>query len=280
MQRALQAPRFRSSTVNSGDGENVAPDFGPAHRMSTGYALNAPPPSSPERKLAQERERHPLVPSAVDIAAVRKTIPGIACRAIFAAWCDIAFDGRGWLRTRDLARIDHEGYIYIVDRMKEMLVSGGFNIYSTEVESVLAQHPAIYEVCVVGVPDEHWGEPVKSVVVLREGAQATGGELPPIAGPHAWRGCAGAAGYQSESATARNAFLQGAAELHKSLPRVPRGVRLSPDLVRALPLDLRRRSWDAAVEMGAVQVQGDLGKVRALFGLNETPEAVFAVELR
>ena len=54
----------------------------------------------------------------------------------------------GWLHTGDLARVDHEGYIYIVDRKKEMLVSGGFNVYPSEVESVLAQHPAVYEVCV------------------------------------------------------------------------------------------------------------------------------------
>jgi acyl-CoA synthetase (AMP-forming)/AMP-acid ligase II len=83
----------------------------------------------------------------------------------------------GWLRTGDLARVDDEGYIFIVDRKKEMLVSGGFNVYPSEVESVLAQHPAVYEVCVVGVPDERWGETVKAVVVLREGEQASGGDL-------------------------------------------------------------------------------------------------------
>jgi acyl-CoA synthetase (AMP-forming)/AMP-acid ligase II len=82
-----------------------------------------------------------------------------------------------WLRTGDLARVDAEGYIFIVDRKKEMLVSGGFNIYPSEVESVLAQHPAVYEVCVVGVPDERWGEAVKAVVVLRDGSQASGGEI-------------------------------------------------------------------------------------------------------
>ena len=84
-----------------------------------------------------------------------------------------AFDAQVWLRTGDLARIDSEGYIYIVDRRKEMLVSGGFNVYPSEIEAVLAQHPAVYEVCVVGVPDDHWGEAVKAVVVLRQGAQAS-----------------------------------------------------------------------------------------------------------
>lgn len=83
----------------------------------------------------------------------------------------------GWLRTGDLARVDHEGYIYIVDRKKEMLVSGGFNVYPTEVETVLSQHPSVYEVCVIGVPDDHWGESVKAVVVLRENGQATDAEI-------------------------------------------------------------------------------------------------------
>ena len=78
----------------------------------------------------------------------------------------------GWLRTGDLARVDEEGYIHIVDRKKEMLVSGGFNVYPREVESVLAQHPAVYEACVIGVPDAHWGEAVKAVVVLRDGQAA------------------------------------------------------------------------------------------------------------
>ena len=83
----------------------------------------------------------------------------------------------GWLRTGDLARVDCEGHIFIVDRKKEMLVSGGFNIYPSEVESVLSQHTAVYEVCVVGVPDDHWGEAVKAVVVLRQGAQATADDI-------------------------------------------------------------------------------------------------------
>ena len=83
----------------------------------------------------------------------------------------------GWLHTGDLARIDAEGCISIVDRRKEMLVSGGFNVYPREVETVIAQHPAVYEVCVIGVPDDHWGEAVKAVVVLRPGAQASADEL-------------------------------------------------------------------------------------------------------
>lgn len=88
-----------------------------------------------------------------------------------------ALGADGWLHTGDLARVDGEGYIHIVDRKKEMLVTGGFNVYPTEVETVMAQHPAIFEVCVIGIPDEHWGESVKAVVVLREGQDTDAAEL-------------------------------------------------------------------------------------------------------
>jgi len=78
----------------------------------------------------------------------------------------------GWLRTGDLARVDEEGFIYLVDRMKDMIISGGFNVYPTEVEAVLYQHPEVMEACVISVPDATWGESVKAVVALRPGGSA------------------------------------------------------------------------------------------------------------
>lgn len=75
----------------------------------------------------------------------------------------------GWLHTGDLARMDEEGFFYIVDRKKDMIVSGGENIYPREVESVLMAHPAIEDVAVVGIPDADWGESVKAFVVPKEG---------------------------------------------------------------------------------------------------------------
>src|SRR6185437_8961943 len=83
----------------------------------------------------------------------------------------------GRLHTGDLARADERGYLYIVDRKKEMIISGGFNVYPTEIEQVLYRHPAIYEACVIGVPDENWGEVIKAVVVLREDRKASADEL-------------------------------------------------------------------------------------------------------
>ncbi|MDB6082234.1 MAG: acyl-CoA synthetase (AMP-forming)/AMP-acid ligase [Gammaproteobacteria bacterium] len=77
----------------------------------------------------------------------------------------------GWYRTGDIARCDADGLYYIVDRAKDMIVSGGENIYSAEVESALSMHPGVAAVAVIGVPDEHWGEAVKALVILREGQQ-------------------------------------------------------------------------------------------------------------
>jgi acyl-CoA synthetase (AMP-forming)/AMP-acid ligase II len=76
----------------------------------------------------------------------------------------------GWLRTGDAGRIDDEGYLYIEDRVKDMIISGGENVYPAEVERVLGQHPAVAEAAVIGVPDDKWGETVKAVVVPADGA--------------------------------------------------------------------------------------------------------------
>jgi long-chain acyl-CoA synthetase len=75
----------------------------------------------------------------------------------------------GWFRTGDIAKRDSEGFYYIVDRAKDMIVSGGENIYSVEVESALSLHPAVVAVAVIGVPDERWGEAVKAMVICRPG---------------------------------------------------------------------------------------------------------------
>ena len=74
------------------------------------------------------------------------------------------------MHTGDLAREDEDGYWYIVDRTKDMIVTGGFNVFPREVEDVVAEHPAVAQVCVVGTPDEKWGEAVTAVVVLRPDA--------------------------------------------------------------------------------------------------------------
>lgn len=79
----------------------------------------------------------------------------------------------GWLHTGDLAMCDEAGYFYIVDRKKDMIISGGFNVYAREVEDTLMTHPAVEGVAVIGVPDPKWGEAVKAIVVLRDGSVAS-----------------------------------------------------------------------------------------------------------
>ena len=83
----------------------------------------------------------------------------------------------GWFRTGDIGQLDADGFLFVEDRIKDMIISGGENIYSPEVERVLGEHPAVAEVAVIGVPDDHWGEAVKAVVALTPGATATETEL-------------------------------------------------------------------------------------------------------
>jgi long-chain acyl-CoA synthetase len=83
----------------------------------------------------------------------------------------------GWLHTGDMGYMDEEGYFYIVDRKKDMIITGGFNVYPREVEDVLYQHSAVNEASVIGVPDQHRGEMVKAYVTLKEGCAAAPEEI-------------------------------------------------------------------------------------------------------
>lgn len=83
----------------------------------------------------------------------------------------------GWFHSGDLVRMDEDGYIYIVDRKKDMIISGGENIYPKELEEVLFNHPAIFEAAVIGIPDPKWGETVKAYIVLKPCAQLTEQEV-------------------------------------------------------------------------------------------------------
>jgi acyl-CoA synthetase (AMP-forming)/AMP-acid ligase II len=83
----------------------------------------------------------------------------------------------GWHHTGDIGYLDEDNFLHIVDRAKDMVITGGFNVYSTEVEQALMQHPAVQDCAVVGLPDEKWGERVTAVVQLRGDLTATPEEL-------------------------------------------------------------------------------------------------------
>ncbi len=121
--------------------------------------------------------------------------------------------GDGWLKTGDAGYMDADGYIFLTDRVKDMIVSGGENIYPAEIENVLAGHPAIAEVAVIGVPDERWGETVKAVVALKASQQAAADDI--IA-----YGKANLAGYKCPTSV----------DFVSALPRNPSGKVLKKDL--------------------------------------------------
>ncbi|WP_416063867.1 long-chain-fatty-acid--CoA ligase [Rhodococcus indonesiensis] len=90
----------------------------------------------------------------------------------------------GWMHTGDAGYLDEHGYLFLVDRIKDMIVSGGENVYSAEVEKALLQHPSVSACAVIGVPDEVWGERVHAVVVLEPGTSASADELRDFVGEH------------------------------------------------------------------------------------------------
>jgi acyl-CoA synthetase (AMP-forming)/AMP-acid ligase II len=115
--------------------------------------------------------------------------------------------------TGDIAVWDADGYIFIVDRAKDMIISGGENIYSTQVEAAIHQHPAVLESAVFGVPDDQWGEAVKAVVVLKPGTSASEQEIIDLASQHL-------ASYQKPKSV----------DFVESLPKAPTGKILKREL--------------------------------------------------
>jgi len=88
-----------------------------------------------------------------------------------------SFREGGYFTARDLAKKDEEGYYYLVDRKDNMIITGGEHVYPSEVEAVMSQHPKVFDVAIIGVPDDVWGEAVKAVVILKEGEKATSQEI-------------------------------------------------------------------------------------------------------
>ena len=85
--------------------------------------------------------------------------------------------GRIWFRTGDIVKMDEDGYLYIVERKKDLIIASGFNVYPREVEEVLYMHPAVLEAAAIGLPDPYRGETVKAFVVIKPGATATDHEI-------------------------------------------------------------------------------------------------------
>ena len=128
-------------------------------------------------RVVDEHDR-PLPPG--DAQAGELVLKGPACFSGYFGDPDAsraAFDGDGWFHTGDMARVDEDGFYYIVDRKKDMFISGGENVYPAEIERALYEHPAVARCAVIGVPDERWGQVGRAFVVLRPEGRAAEGEL-------------------------------------------------------------------------------------------------------
>jgi acyl-CoA synthetase (AMP-forming)/AMP-acid ligase II len=121
-----------------------------------------------EIRVVDAETRRPLPPGQVGEVESRSVANMVGYYNRAEATADTV-DAEGWLRTGDAGYLDEDGYLYIHDRFKDMIVSGGENVYPAEVENAVYGHPAVQEVAVIGVPDEKWGESVKAVVVLKPG---------------------------------------------------------------------------------------------------------------
>jgi long-chain acyl-CoA synthetase len=88
-----------------------------------------------------------------------------------------AIDADGWFKTGDIARVDEDGYFFIVDRKKDLVIRGGYNVYPREIEEVFYEHPDVREAAVIGIPHDDLGEEVAAAIALKAGAHSTPGEL-------------------------------------------------------------------------------------------------------
>ena len=141
------------------------------------------PDGSQRERRRLESVGQPMIGTEVRLLddAGREVAPGEAGEIVYRGgvmfrgyWNDVAATQQalrdGWVHSGDIGRFDDDGFLYLVDRKKDMVISGGENIYSREVEQALVQHPAVREAAVIGVPDRRWGEAVRAVVVLHAGA--------------------------------------------------------------------------------------------------------------
>jgi acyl-CoA synthetase (AMP-forming)/AMP-acid ligase II len=148
------------------------------HIAADGRRMRAAGKAMPgvEIRVVDAFSREPLPAGQVGEVETRSIANMVGYWRLPAATAQI-IDKAGWLRTGDAGYLDEDGYLYIQDRFKDMIVSGAENIYPAEVENAIYGHPAVQDVAVIGVPDEKWGEAVKAIVVPKDGAIADAADI-------------------------------------------------------------------------------------------------------
>lgn len=168
--------------------------FGPV--IATAYGQTEAPliitcgtgPEMAGDKIASVGRVNPLVQVAILDAAGQPLPPGqpgeicVAGDLLMSGYRDMPKETArtlidGWLHTGDVGLLDDDGFLFIKDRIRDVVITGGFNVYPSDVEAVLSAHPAVAEVVVYGLPDAHWGERLEATAELRPGVQATGAEI-------------------------------------------------------------------------------------------------------
>ena len=128
-------------------------------------------PTSAVRLAIMDDAGHILPPHQPGEIVARGSL--VHCRLLQAAGSHRRNSRHGWHHTGDVGYLDEDGYFYIVDRKKDMIISGGFNVYCAEVEAAIMALPQVHECAVIGVPDDKWGEAVKAIVVFKRGESLT-----------------------------------------------------------------------------------------------------------
>jgi acyl-CoA synthetase (AMP-forming)/AMP-acid ligase II len=210
--------------------EGLITTLAPEDAVERPASVGKPLPGTDIRLIGDDDREVPAGVAGEIVGRGQITMAGYWNRPDADAECTwIDADGRRWLRTGDIGRLDDEGFLYLVDRKKDMIISGGQNIYPADIEAVLVTHPDVAEVAVIGVPSVRWGETPLAIVVPRSAPSA----LPAGSAPAADEAAARLRDWVNKR-VGKQQRIAGV-RFVASLPRNPNGKILKRELRRLYP---------------------------------------------